>query len=87
MVQTIQKVLPAINGICFSLSAHLQIYILLCYRQAIEAINSLPKDMGIAEELYNTLALCHNNLGNAYRKIACVQEAEVCDYPTHINFS
>ena len=74
----------SLDDICLSPNALLQIYTLLCYRQAIDAINSLPKDMGIAEELYNTLALCHNNLGNAYRKIACVQEAEVCEYPfTH----
>lgn len=45
--------------------------------QAIDYVNSLPQDVGVPEEFYNTLALCHNNMGNAYRKIARVAEAEV----------
>ena len=45
--------------------------------QGIQSLSELPEDVRNSEELLSTLALCYNNVGNAYRKTNQWSQAEV----------
>ncbi|KAF6035159.1 hypothetical protein EB796_006533 [Bugula neritina] len=46
------------------------------YEKGIASLMQLPDDIRNQEELLSTLALCHNNVGNAYRKTNQFAKAE-----------
>ncbi|XP_067943822.1 tetratricopeptide repeat protein 28-like [Watersipora subatra] len=41
---------------------------IIYYEKGIQALNELPEEVKNSEQLLSTLALCYNNVGNAYRK-------------------